>query len=316
MKRNILYLLCCGAALLASCQKDQPNTPTFDVTVPKTTYKVGEAVNFTLNGNPDYITFFSGEQGLNYANIQRTSVKGTSKLQFTSARANGTQANSLQLMVSADFAGLGSDSAGTVKNIAAASWTDVTSRATLSTGASTASGVVDLTDIATAGKPVFLAFKYSGTAGSIQNKWTISGLTLTNTLPDNTVYTIANLSTSAITNYGTTTTISPGFAGYRVTGGPNWIVTAGSSLVITGAASVASSTANAEAWVLSGKVDLFHVAPDTGVPIKETSTRLATNLYSYTFKAPGTYTATFVGADTNISGNNQVVKQITLTITP
>src|SRR3954468_23607897 len=108
--------------------------------------------------------------------LNREIASGIPKLAFTTVRAQGTQINSLQLMVSTDFSGVTADSAATVSRINGANWTDITARAALSTGASLASGSIDLSDIATAGKPVFIAFKYNGALGTTQNKWTVSAL--------------------------------------------------------------------------------------------------------------------------------------------
>jgi hypothetical protein len=313
MKKLFLFIL--TPVFFCSCKKDFLSTPAFDVTVEKQSYKVGENVVFSLAGNPDYITFFSGEPGLKYEYNNRFTSKGIPKLQFTSARANGTQPGSLQLMVSANFAGVGADSTATAANIASASWTDITSRAVLSTGAAVASGAIDLSDFVS-DKPVYIAFKYNAQSGSIQNKWTISGLTVTNTLPDQSVYTIANLTAAAITNYGVATVISPGWVGYKISNNYNWVISAGTSLVITGATTAVTATAPAEAWTFAGGVLLNKVANDIGVAIKETSSRLATPNYTYPYKAAGNYTVTFVASNSNIEGQREVVKQIQLTITP
>ena len=296
----------------ASCTKEEAVVPVFEVSTAKTTYKANEIITFNFSGNPDVISFFSGENGKKYAQLGRESAAGTPKLAFTSLRAQGSQPGSLQLMVSTDFPGIGADSSATVARIAAASWTDITSRAILSAGASVASGSVDLTDIAAGGKPVFLAFKYTGTAGTVQNKWTISGLTVTNTLADGTVYTIGNLCTAAIANYGVSTIFSPGWVAYRVSGGANWAP--GSSLIITGAATAAGSTGNSEAWAFSGPINLNKVSGDVGTAIKEASTRVSS--YNYAFSTPGEYTVTFRAANTNVYGSHDVIKEMTLTITP
>lgn len=296
--------------------KEDPKVPQFDVSTAKSTYKAGETVTFSMKGVPDYVTFFSGERGLNWDNVARKNAAGTPKLQFTSARANGTQAGSLAILVSSNFAGVGTDSAVTAQNIAAATWTDITAKATLSTGSSTASGAIDLSEFAAAGKPVFIAFKYTGKSGTIQNKWTISALTVTNTLGDGSVYTIANLTATAITNYGVATLFSPGWVAYKVSNNYNWVITSGTSLVITGPSTVAASTADSEAWTFSGPIDLTRVSNDIGVAVKESSTRLASNDYTYVYKTPGTYTATMIGSNTNIYGQKEVVKQISITVTP
>lgn len=305
------YLL--FAALIAlGCQKQEVEAPEFEVSTAKTTYKANENIQFNFSGNPDVISFFSGEIGKRYEMLNRETASGAPKLAFTTVRAQGTQANSLQLMVSTDFQGTTLDSATTVSRINAATWTDITSRAALSTGASLASGNIDLSDIAAGGKPVFIAFKYNGALGSIQNKWTISGLTLTNTLADGTVYTIANLGTAAIANYGVSTVFSPGWVGYRTAGGFNWQV--GTSLIVTGATSVATSTTNSTSWAISGPIKLNKVSGDVGLAVKEASTRV--DNYNFTYVTPGDYTATFRAANTNRYGSGDIIKQIKITVTP
>lgn len=310
-----IFILLLAAATLSSCLKikQEPVTPDFDVTVVKATVKLGDPAYFNLNGNPDYITFYSGEQGAKYDYRERSTANGVPKLQFSSARNSGTQANSLRLMISNDFAGLGADSITTAANISAATWTDITSRATLATTATAvASGAIDLSDFLAAGKPVFIAFKYNATTGSIQNKWTITGLTVTNTLPDGSVYTIANLNTTAINNYSVVTLFSPGWAAYRYIGPYNWTITAGTSLVIAGAATAAAATTSPEAWTFTGPLALNRVSNDIGTAIKESSTRLST--YAYQFKSAGTFTATFVAQNANVYGDKQTVKQVTVTV--
>jgi hypothetical protein len=319
----------------AACSKKVEVQPvTFEVASAKingtasTLFAAKDTVQFYFTGNPDMITFFSGEVGKNYNYRNRVSAAGTSQLQFSTIRATGAQANSLSLLVSSDFKGvvanmiygiLTRDTATTNANIAAATWTDITSRATLSTGATTAvpSGIVDLSDFAKQGKPVYIAFKYTATAGTIQNKWTISALTLNNVLADGTTYTIANLAapTTAITNYGNIT-YGPGWAvSYDPAKNANkyaWIYTAGTSLVITG--STTAATAPAEAWAIMGPIDLTRVTPDAGVAIKAMSAALAT--YQYNYLTAGTYNATFVASDNTVDGSSAVVKKIPLTITP
>jgi hypothetical protein len=314
MKKNIKYL-CLLLLLAASCKKEEVLTPEFEVTADRTTVKVGDYVTFGFTGNPDLITFYPGINGQKYENANRFTAIGIPKLQFSSARNAGVQPNSLQVMVSSDFIGKGADEAATAANIAKATWTDITSRAVLSGSTATvASGGIDLSDIAANDKPVFIAFKYSATAGTIQNKWTISALTVTNTLPDATLYTIANLNITAIANYGVSTIFSPGWVQAKVTNTFPWVITAGSSLVVTGAATAALSTAASEAWTFSGPINLRKVSNDIGISVKEASARL--DRYSYAFTAAGTYKVSFVAANSNFTGAQETVRSITITVTP
>ena len=59
--------------MLASCEKElEPKPISFDVTTAGKTYHAGDTVFFTLSGNPDIITFYSGQPGTDYAFKDRT----------------------------------------------------------------------------------------------------------------------------------------------------------------------------------------------------------------------------------------------------
>jgi hypothetical protein len=315
MKKYLMMLLFTGSFLWMSCKKSELLDPSssFDVSVPKITYKVGDTVTFKLSGNPDLISFFSGVNGKRYQYLNRLTAVGTPKLVFSSALANGTQPNSLMVMISNNFAGLGTNTAGTVANIGSATWTDITSRAVLSTGSTVSSGSIDLSDIAAAEKPVYIAFKYVAAAGSIQNKWTITNFAVTNVLADGTIYTIANHTATAITNYGVAYNISPGWVSYLVSNTYPWAVST-SSLVITGATTAATAIAPAESWTFAGPIDLRRVSPDYGVGLKNSTTVLQS--YPYIYTTAGTYTATFSAANDYKGKEIAVAKSVTLTITP
>jgi hypothetical protein len=321
MKRlNILTALFILAVY--GCNKDITlNELQFEVSADKNVYNVGDSVGFNIQGNPDMITFYSGEIGKRFEYRNRSEADGIPQLQFSSLRANGTQPNSLRLMVSNDFTGaVPGDTVTTVANIAKATWTDITGRATLSTGSTVSSGIIDLSDFAVQGKPVYIGFKYVGVAGSVQNKWTITALTVKNVLPDATVYTIVNLSAgSPITNYGVTTTNSTGWAGYPVANTYKWSLSSNTSLSITGA-TTAASAANAESWAVSGSINLKRVSPDLGTPIKNTTentvlaTAITNNRYTYQYASAGEYNAVFWAGNVNINKTDSTSRTIKLTI--
>jgi hypothetical protein len=292
-------------------------------------FALKDTVKFAFTGNPDIITFFSGEVGKRYEFATRANATGTPNLQFSSLRATGAQANSLQVLVSTDFKGvvtntvygaLVRDTTATNANIATAIWTDITSRATLSTGAATAvaSGVIDLSDLSK-GQPVYIAFKYIATAGTIQNKWTISGLSVNNVLADGTTYTIANLNapTTSFTNYGNVT-YGPGWAvSYDLAKNANkyaWVFTDKTSLVITGATTAPLATAGAEAWAIMGPIDLTRVTPDAGINLKIISSRLSS--YQYNYATAGSFNSVFVASNNTVDASSAIVKTLPVTITP
>ena len=320
MRKTYVFLIAALTLAAASCSKKDEVKPVSSFTVqattrngaPGTSFALGDTTNFAFTGNPDIITFYSGEPGKNYEYRSRVKAAGIPQLKFSSLRAGGSQAGSLSLLVSSDFKGVVlrtaagvqlRDTSATNANIASAAWSDITSRALLSTGAAAAvaSGTIDLSDFSKDGKPVYIAFKYSALAGSIQNKWTITALSLNNVLTDGSTYTNASLNgpTKAISNFGNST-YGPGWAvSYDPSKNLNnigWVYTDGTSLVITGAATAAAATAPAEAWAIMGPIDLSRATPDAGLAIKNISATLSSYQYKYT--AAGSYNSVFVASNT------------------
>jgi hypothetical protein len=318
------YKTICQIAALACCLyacKKQAITPTslssFSVTADSSVvssdsavYKLGVKTIFNFTGNPMTITFYSGEIGHRYIYRNRTTAVGTSRFIFTNALNLGTQANTLHVMVSSNFKGVvAGDSTSTIANIAAASWDDVTP-ANLATNATAVTDTIDLTNYTKSGKPVFIAFKYTAQAGALQNKWTISNVNLTNTLPDNTVYTLANLNATntAILNYGVST-FSPGWVAYTPSSTKKWTVS--TTNLVMDSTSAASPT-NSESWTFMGSMDLTKVTPDIGVAIKNITTTPAP--YPYAYAATGRYDATFVATNNSAYTRDSTVKVLPIVV--
>lgn len=310
--KNIYSILILVGVLLTACQDDSVEVPTLNVSVNKTEFVEGELAQFQLTGSADFVTFFSGEVGSRYEFSERLSAEGTSILSFNSAVANGIQESSLQLLVSQDMTIEGErDSLAVAQGITSATWTDITDRAEWATSSSsTSSGDIDLTDFSN--KPVYLAFKYTGYPGSVQNKWTISSLVVQNNLPDSTSYTIANHTTSTINNYGISTTTSPGWVGRNLVNSYNWGVSS-TNFAITGSTN-AGAAVEAEAWCISGPIDLTRVTPNVGKLVKNMAASMTD--YEYQFNTAGEYKATFVGKASNVYGEEDVVKEVNIVVQP
>jgi hypothetical protein len=289
MLHKIIYSFSISAVLLSACSKQLSKSDnTFEVTADKTTVKTGDTVRFSFSGDPDMISFYSGEIGKRFNYINRGS---------------------------ADFQGIApGDTATTISRIGAATWSDITSRAKLSTGAVTSSGNIDLSDFAGALKPVYIAFRYTAQTGSVQNKWTIDSFSIKNLLSDGTSYEIANHNAGnvAYTNYGVQT-YSPGFVNYRVANIYNWII-GSTTLVITGADAANWATDTAEGWAIIGPVDLKKVTPDVGTVVKTVSQNMDDLRFSYRYTTPGTYEAAFYGGRVSSHENEQTAKTMTITV--
>ncbi len=314
MIKYSMLLATTAFAVLTGCKKTLSKGDTdFQVAAQKTTLAIGDTAMFSFTGNPDVVTFYSGEIGKRYEYRNRTSADGTPVLSFGTKRENGSQANSLAILVSNNFPGVAvNDTATTLNNIASATWNDITARTTLSTGAFVTSSV-DLSDFAALGKPVFVAFKYVASAGSLQNKWTISGFGINNTLPDASSYTIANMNSNnvAYTNYGVST-YSPGFVTYKIQNSYSWAI--GTNLVITGATSTAAATAPAEAWAIIGPINLKKVTPDIGMVVKTVSQNMAGLMFNYRYSSVGSYNAIFTGGRVSSDESEYTVDSIKIVI--
>ncbi len=299
MKHNYLYLSFLLLAIFSSCSKEKLTSPEFDVTTTSLTYKVGDPISFTITGNPDNLTFYSGEDGKNYKYKDRVNTAEIPKLTFTSYVQFGT--GGLSLLVSTDFDEKRTGIA-TIASIQSATWTDITSRAKLSSGAdNTASDTVNLSDFLALKKPLTFAFKYLNEKSATvrQRTWTIK-----------------NFKIESVEKDGKKVALIPSldrgnwFAVNVLNAANNWAITA-AQLQMAG-----SATLNAEEnedWVISRAIDLTSIKRDVGVAIKTVSTPLSTYTYSYT--QPGTYKLVFEASNVYGDGEKKTVKEINLVIT-
>ena len=311
MKYLFYALLCC--ILITSCAKElsvkNPDALTIDLDPARAsggtyTYKIGDTVKFLMAGKADNILFYSGELNRDYNNATRTAAKGTTQLSFTSNAQNGTQANTLQVLATNKLARV--DSA----NIVAASWTDITSRAVLSTGGGAlASGTINVTDLSPGtNDSLFIAFRYTGATGSLQRTWTITNLTVNNVLADGNTAPLVTLATDA--TYWTRFKIG--------TSAVNWIPAATQLQVIGGAATAPANVS----WIVSRPIYTSRINPDLPIVVKQLASEIPVYTiggktysgYNYIYTKAGTYTATMVVFNKSVDEQKTVTKQFTLKV--
>lgn len=306
--RTLKYL-CIAAGLLAgftACDEvsDIKDLSDFNVTADKTIITATDSVvNFTFEGNPDYLVFFSGEKGHKYINRNRGKIVVSSAvLNFSSAVNYGLYDNgvsvprSVKIMLSTDFSGT-----YTVEEVEKATWTDLSSAFTWPPAKSafipTLSGNMDLREYID--KQFYIAFYYYEENNGVQsfNTWAlpqfnidveseIDGHIAVATI-DNAGYTFVKKSGSVTYNPGA----------YRLQGG-------------------SASTNTNEAWLVTRKMDATSVSPDTGTALKEFTNSRTSFTYSYPHNSmeSGSYRATFVARNANINGSKEVIKEIEITI--
>lgn len=295
--RKVLYTLA-AAMLLAACKKDKVSMPDFQVHTSSQTYKAGDSVRFVFTGNPDNITFFSGEPGHNYEFRKRTSAANDLLIEFRSLVQFGMIYPNLQLMVSNDFNGK-----ATAADLQAATWTDITSRAKFSTGADqTPSGVLNLKEFAKPEKDsalIYVAFRYTDQKKPQgQNRWVIRTFSANNVSADSVITPLAVMATG----------------GWQQVDIKNpaaiWSITTAQLLMFGGN----NTFEDNEDWVISKGFNPWAIKPDAGVALKNISTVLSS--YSYVFKKPGTYKVVFEASAVRYNGEQRLTREINLTITP
>ncbi|MCF3111253.1 DUF5017 domain-containing protein [Niabella sp. CC-SYL272] len=332
---SLALLIACAA-----CQKERTaGVPeNFSVETADFQYKVGDTVAFNLIGNPDMIVFYSGEPGKQYENRDRVSEKGIAKMIFQLSMQQGVpltevSPDSLQLFVSDQ---LDDYNAAAVQK---ASWTNITSRNTkwppnLGTGFTT-SDSIDLTDFNDADKvTIALRVKNNGSVNYSQRKWVMQNLTITNRLNDGTVTpVIANFNDAgwvqvSLGNQSHPGTADNGHIGYNVWNVGGWNQSASSAVYNDQGIQIRNAypltfdpgpDVNNEAnddWLISSPVDLKKVKRDAAAAVIKNIVNTPLQSYSYIYRAPGTYTASFVGINAAGDQSNEAVRQVTITVVP
>jgi hypothetical protein len=291
--KSILYTGIVVALAFTACNKAlDVKKVVFDVNTDKASYKVGDSVIFKFSGNPDNIVFYSGEVGNKYEFRNRLRAEGKPAMQFTSYAQYGTQTNTLQLLASTSFKGK-LDS-----TVATGGWKDITDQATFSTGAdNVASGTIDLTQFI-GEKPVYIAFHYTGMAGSTQKTWTIKNFQVTNKLTSGNTLSVADLSNAGFSQISLKNPAAI------------WSIAINQLRIAGGNASAAEN----DDWVVSQALNLDKVSPDSGIALKSITSTLSK--YTYIFKTPGTYKVSFIASNVTADKSDQVVVEKTITITP
>lgn len=308
-----LFLLSIIALGLSSCNKKEAVELKFDAVPVKTSYNVGDTVTFKISGNPDQLTFYSGEEGHQYIYKDRLFVQSDEvTLEFASHKRYGTlaaQPKPISLFASQQYNG---DKA----NFNESDWVDISSAFTFSPLDNaenyTPSGVVNVLGLSNLGftvdrsKPVYFAFKYKGLAATSAqprvfiNKFNINAITT------------EGKSIPAIT------LATAGWSSLLIgSSAVNWVIDGGTNTSRLRHQGAGANTAGNEAWVMTKEIYLrpdIEAIPDKGIALKNMSTRL--DEYSHVFTQSGIYKVTFVASNENAYGGNKVIKEVEVVVNP
>ncbi|MFB9058250.1 DUF5017 domain-containing protein [Mariniflexile ostreae] len=309
MKKTVyvLSILLLVTFVFQSCDDlEEVDTPNFDIAFNETV-KVGEPIEFTVNNAPNFLSFFTGELGREYKNRNRTKAEGSFTLSFETSRhymdgASLTD-NAWSLLYSTDYSG-----SGLVEDVQTATWTDISDRFTFATDRTynkTNSGIVDITDLST-DKPVYFALRVYAEGkkedGNRQGIFDFYSFDLKVELDEVQTLEIANIQ-------------NPGWVSVNIEGTnsndsyDHWVNKSGGFRLHGGLAEYTNDD-----WLISLPLTLSGaVDPDRGLPLKTYSERL--EAFEYTYTEPGTYKITFVGSNETIYGQEDNIKEYTITVT-
>ena len=298
------------ALFFASCNKKEAVHLDFNVGSSSNTYRVDDTVRFKIMGNPDQLTFYSGEVGHKYIYKERLFAESDDiTLTFASNKRYGTlatQPNSMRLLASQEFSGDYSEQA-----LDEAEWVDISEAFEFSpiVGGDnyTRSGEVNLLTLESIGlavdktKPIYFAFVYQGISGTTQPRWWFNQFDIKIIATDGQILPGANIG-------------SVGWKSVKLGASPvDWVIDGTPATRIRyqgGGAAVGSN----DAWIITSAINLTAVQPDAGEALKNMSTRI--DEYSYVYTTPGTYTVTFVASNQNVYGGDKVIKELEIIITP
>ncbi len=310
-------LLLCPVALTC-CDRNESEPVRFDVSVPQTTVKVGEAVNFEFTGNPDYLVFYPGTKECSYANRERTQIEldslgisCTIDQVYTDLVSYAGENNTiLRVFLSKDYSG-----ENTPEALQKATWTELSGSADgkLHTPVATTNPTVSVpytaTDISPYLKePFCIGFRYKAAPNTNPNskygkpRVQVKQLTLAKRDPEKNVVYMSD----AVNEWGFS------ILRVKVAKENNTRYTVEKNQLTFFPDASTEKDREVEVWMVSKKIDPRSVQPDRGMPIKSTNAKLPG--YQYVYDRPGTYTATFVATNANAWSSERIVRQLTVRV--
>lgn len=310
--RNLIFLFIAFAFF--SCKKEVDDVK-FDVNVDASgTLLVGQPVVFNIVGNPNYVTFYSGENGANYEHRNTTSLNETGMkafLRFTAKVESAAANNSLSLLMSDSFKALVANNYKTDSTaIVDGTWADLTTIAALPTTQNQEKAIeVDVTNYLN--KQATVAFKYATIPHATiqQPKWTISNFRIVLQLANGYERESQDSLRRGFLPFDFNNKTAP-YTNSAAAGRWN-ITTNQKSFVMTNTAAGLTQVSNLD-YVVSRPMLLNTVSPDFGVTVKSVKDRI--NSYSYVFEKPGVYNVVFVAKNADSESEKEIIKRITVDV--
>lgn len=305
MKNKLTYIGLCCFLCLVSCSKDRMlEEPIFDVKTAATTYKAGDRVEFNFSGNPDIISFYSGEIGNDFEHIKGRLMPALAKTSFYTSKLSTGQPDQLEVLVSSDFNGK-----YTLDDVQAATWQPITSSFNYATGTiEVFSNELVISNFVPKKDNIYVGFRYRtkprAQAGNLLgSRWRITNLSflLTSDASTDQKALAPNSFMNAVTssNYETNRV--------RIT-----------SAYIEFNGNATNTAESTEGWLITNPVmynGFVDYGPDKSKQIKTVGTP-SIGSFSHIYNTPGLYKVVFTGANADVNGSKLVKRTLTLNITP
>lgn len=317
MQAKGIFLMAFSAVMLLGCRKsfEKVEDVNFDAYLSANTFKVGEKVTFGMTGNPDFITFYSGEVGREYSFSNKDRVVETQmSFSFTTTTNSGTPGfpnpNKVPVAWSSDFSGEYTEEA-----VRKATWNDITGNFNMpdDIGASNMfSGELLISPFyEDFDKPIYFMFHYVVDAfdesvadgrGNGRTQWSF-----------------ASVSFKGITGDSAEELYDIVSAGWKIVASSSYEDQVMRSDINASRLLLRSDFRPAhdvECWAVSGpiyKMDYINNGPDRGVGIKSVSDPDMSR-YTYTWNEPGEYVVTFVAANANVYDRKKTVKEFKIRV--
>lgn len=290
-------------------EEETVDVPYFAAAAPGGVFKVGEPVTFRFEGNPDFITFYSGEAGnaYDYRNRDRIESAEVTFSFLEDTRAGDSNPVYAPVFYSVDFDGDYSE-----EGVRRATWIDLSEHFTYPTGTgqSIPAGTMYIDELFPEDDaPIFIMYHYAVRKYVGNNR--------------RTEIRILNFQVNGVTDAGTTALYDIKNAGFQlvfsdafnryndITKTPPSITNSYLQLRTN-----IQPAADMELWAVSGEIrrpEDVNSGPDFGVGIKAVADPTMT-AYSHTYDKPGEYTVTFVAANSSVYGREEVVRELKITV--
>lgn len=272
-----------------------------------------EPITFNIAGNPDFITFFSGEAGREYSKRNQTEIPleeiASAELKFTAFAQYGIVPNTMNVFLSTSYEGMfgvGNKKADSLR-IEETAWIDITEQCKLPTASNGTSNVVIPLD-EYLGKRLTIGFLYDPKQNtSTQPTWEIQNLNVVNESKITGLKTqipAMTLGFNAFDMYA-----SEDVAYVSGTGPGIWGITSARLRI---SSSGAGNPINKD-WMITKPFIINSRIPDSGVGIKNIANN-ALQTYNYTYQSPGVYVVTFIARNSNIEHSSEIVREVILKI--